>query len=156
MKQLVGFHSHEPRTVAVGSAADVEVAIDFTGVDSMSCSLREVRLHAAALQSAGIDVLKTWAEALSRRITYLLENIGPLEVDPDAGHVLIRSTPPDQQADRTQFYEIVLQTRLPGQFSLRRFRSEKGKPGRTQVDMHATHEVLVKLVGDLVATIPAA
>jgi hypothetical protein len=131
------------------------LAIDFTAVDTMSCSFREIRLRVPALASADSGILKQWAERLCSRVTYLLENIGPVEVDPEAGQVLVRSNPPDAQADGTAFYEIRLGSHANGNFSLRRYRAEKGAAGRTQVDMQTTHEVLVKLVDDLVDTIPA-
>lgn len=132
----------------------IQLAIDFQAVDSMSCSFQQLHLTVPALAAADIGTLKTWGERFCARITYLLEHIGPLEVDPDAGHVLIRSTPPDRQAGTTKFYEIMLQAHSGGRFSLRRYRSEKGTPGREQVEIQATHEVLQKLVHDLIDTIP--
>ena len=121
----------------------------------MSCSLAELRVTVPALNGARFDVLKQWAQALSSRITYLLENIGPLEYAPDQGKILIRSTPPDKQSGATQFYEVLLQSHSGGTFSLRRYRSQSGQPGRKAVDIHVTHEVLQKLVGDLIDTIPS-
>ena len=104
-------------------------------------------------QSAAFSALETWARNLSKRITYLLEQIGPLELDPAAGEVLIRSTPPDQLPDGAQYYEIIL-SQKGGTFLLNRFRSVKGTPGRSPVDIQVTHEVLHKLVDDLEDTIP--
>ena len=86
----------------------------------------------------------------------MLENIGPLELDPDAGKVMIRSTPPYKQAGTMKFYEILLQSHSDGNFSLKRYQSEVGKPGRDQVDLQTTHEMLKKLIEDLVETIPAS
>lgn len=155
LKKLVGLSARDPKPVSVSALDNIDIAIDFVAVDSMSCSFREVRLRVPSLATTGIDALRRWAEALCNRVTYLLENIGPLEVDPANGRVLVRSTPPDKQDEGTRFYEILLQSHSDGNFSLRRYRSEKGKPGRTQVDIQTTHEVLLKLVEDLVATIPA-
>jgi hypothetical protein len=111
-------------------------------------------LQVPSLVGAGFDVLKEWAEDLSQRVTYLLENIGPLELDPSNNQVLIRSTPPSAQSGTREFYEVLLQSHADGNFSLQRFRSDTGKPGRTQIDMQTTHEVLGRLVDDLVDTIP--
>lgn len=105
-------------------------------------------------RTPAFDALKKWAENLSQRINYLLENIGPLEYDPTAGQVLIRSTPPDQLPDGTQYYEIVLSSQSGGNFSLRRYKSVKGQPGRDAVEITITHEVLLKLADDLVDTVP--
>jgi hypothetical protein len=156
LKRLAGFASKTARTAALSAADGVDLAIDFTAVDSMSCAFRELRVRVPALAAAGFDALRQWAEALSQRVTYLLENIGPLELDPAAGQVLIRSTTPDQQSGGggTSFYEVLLSSHGSGQFTLRRYRSQKGG-GRDQVDVQVTHEVLRKLVNDLVETIPA-
>ena len=155
LQQLAGFSGPAPKTVSLAGPDGIDVAVDFTAVDSMSCSFREVRLRVPSLVGAGFDVLKQWGESLCRRVTYLLENIGPLELDPDNEQVLIRSNPPDQQDNGSRFYEILLQSHANGNFSLRRFESEKGRPGRTQVDIRTTHEVLQKLLDDLVETVPA-
>lgn len=155
LNQLAGFSGTAPNTVTLAGPNQVELDIDLTAVDTMSCSFREIRLRVPSLVDAGTETLKSWANALSTRVTYLLENIGPLEIDADSGKVLIRSTPPDQQSNATTFYEIILQSHADGNFSLRRFRSEKGQPGRQPVDIQTTREVLTKLIDDLVETIPA-
>jgi hypothetical protein len=155
LTQLAGFHSQTVRTATLSGPDSVEVDVDFVAVDSMSCAFRELRLRVPKLVSAGFDTLRAWAEALSKRVTYLLENIGPLELDPAAGQVLIRSTTPDQQSNATSFYEVLLSSQGSGQFTLRRYRLQKGVGGRDQVDVQVTHEVLRKLVNDVVETIPA-
>lgn len=152
--KLIGYSSSSPKTVQVTGPDHVEVSIDLTAVDSMSCSAREIRLAVPSLVNADTDTLKSWAEELCKRVTYLLEGIGPLEIDPAAGQVLIRSTPPHKQSGTTKFYEVLLQSLSGGNFSLKRYQSEQGQPGRTPVDMQTTHEVLQKLVDDLVDTIP--
>lgn len=154
LKQLVGVATDQPQSVELSGPDGIRLTVDLTAVDSMSCSFREIRLRVPALVGAETYVLKQWAENLCQRVTYLLENIGPLEVDPENGQVLVRSTPPDQQPDGTMFYEVLLQSHSSGNFSLRRYSAVKGLPGRQQVDIQATHEVLQKLVTDLVETIP--
>ena len=140
--QLVGFHSAQPRTVTLAAKGKIELMLDFTSVDTMSCSFQEIRVNVPALTQATFDKLKEWG------------NIGPLEYDEDAGQVLIRSTPPDQKPAGTRFYEVILSSHANGNFSLKRFESQKGQTGRTQVDLQVTHEVLKKLVEDLVNTVP--
>ena len=152
--QLVGFHSAQPRTVTLAAKDKIELMLDFTSVDTMSCSFQEIRVNVPALTQATFDKLKEWGQKLCQRITYLLENIGPLEYDEDAGQVLIRSTPPDQKPAGTRFYEVILSSHANGNFSLKRFESQKGQSGRIQVDLQVTHEVLKKLVEDLVNTVP--
>lgn len=143
-----------PATLVASDPQGIELRAEVTNVDAMSCALAVLELQVPALQGAAFDVVKTWAQALSSRITYLLESIGPIEFDPASGQALIRSTPPDQLPDGTQYYEIMLSSGSSGSFRLTRQRSVKGQPGRQQVDMVLTHEVFLKLVDDLVGTIP--
>lgn len=154
LKQLIGFQSPQPKTITLAAKGKIEVMIDFTSVDSMSCSLKEIRVNVPALTQATFDKLKEWGQKLCQRVTYLLENIGPLEYDEDAGQVLIRSTPPDQNKAGTRFYEIILSSHSNGHFSLKRFESQQGQNGRTQVDIQVTHEVLRKFIEDLLDTVP--
>ncbi len=143
-----------PTTVTVSDPSGLSLQVDLTAVDRIGCSFTEIQLFVPALQNASFDALRKWAEQLSQRITYLLENIGPLELDPAAGEVLIRSTPPSQLANGTQYFEIILSSKSSGTFSLKRYRSIKGQPGRDPVEISVTHEVLLKLTDDLIATIP--
>lgn len=141
--------------VTVADPGGLRLEVEFVAVDSMSCRFSELALFVPALQNAGFDALRQWADALAQRITYLLEQIGPLEYDPGAGQVLIRSVRPDVLPDGSQYYEIVLSAHAGGSFSLRRYRSTKGQPGRAPVDITVTHEVLLKLADDLLDTLPA-
>ena len=64
------------------------------------------------------------------------------------------STPPSQLPTGTQYFEIILSSKSSGTFSLKRYRSTKGQPGRDAVEITVTHEVLLKLTDDLIATLP--
>lgn len=157
-KELQGLTSVNPpdvKTLVISGDDGIELAVDVTAVDSMSCSFREIRLSVPSLAGTGTDVLRQWADELCRRVNYLLENLGPLEVDEQGQQMLIRSTPPDRRDDETLFYEIVLQSHTGGRFSLSRFSTQRDGSGRQQVDMQATREVLAKLAGDLEESIPA-
>ncbi len=154
LQKQIGLTASVPVTVDVTEPGLANLAIDFAAVDSMSCSFVELRLTVPSLINTAADELKKWGEGLCQRVTYLLENIGPLECDEDAGELLIRSTPPQQVPNGAKFYEIILQSNANGNFTLRRFEFEKGTPGRTPVNIQLTHEVLLKLVEDLLDTIP--
>lgn len=143
-----------PAMVRSTDSSGLIATIDVTAIDSMSVELMELSLFVPQLQHAAFDALKQWATDLSQRITYLMEHIGPLEFDPAVGQVLIRSTPPGQLSNGTQFFEVMLSSAGNGTFTLRRFLSVQGTPGRQQVAMQMTIEVLLRLVDDLVATIP--
>lgn len=141
-----------PTTVALADPNVADLSIDFTTVDSLSCSLSELRLNMPGLRNDQIDELERWGRDLCDRVSYLLEDISPLEVDKASHQVLIRSTPPDELPAGVKFYEIILKSHSSGHFSLRRYESEKGATGRVPVDIQLTHEVLLKLVGDLLDT----
>ncbi len=140
--------------IAAPTPQPVTIHFELSAVDRLSSALSELRLEAPHLSSAGFGALQQWAQSLSSRITYLLEQIGPLEFDPAAGTVLIRSNPPDAYGNSTQYYEVLLQAQTGGQFVLRRYRAERGVPGRTPIDLFLTHEVLNRLVNDLIDTMP--
>lgn len=154
IKQLIGFSSSTPRHIDVVDAEGRVLAVGFVAVDTMSCAFETMTLHVPQLVGHESSVLRKWADALSLRVTYLLENIGPIEIDESKREILIRSTPPAMTGGTAQFYEVLLRARANGTFLLRRFRSETGQPGRQSVDIQLTHETLRKLVGDLVETIP--
>jgi hypothetical protein len=154
IKQLVGYSSSTPRRVEVTDSDSRVLGIGFVTVDTMSVAFESMTLHVPQLVGHESSVLREWADALSQRVTYLLENIGPIEIDESKREILIRSTPPVKSGGATQFYEVLLGAQANGTFLLRRYRSETGQPGRQSVDIQLTHETLRKLVGDLVDTIP--
>lgn len=153
---LVGQTFVPPRTVAVSDGSGVKLSADLLSVESLGVSCEELRLEIPSLGAATLDVLKSWGDGLCKRITYLLENLGPLEYDAQGNQVLIRSTPPDKAVPgTTKYYEVQLSSHGAGRFSLRRYRNDASNPGRVPVPIQVTHEQLAKLVNDLTGTIPA-
>lgn len=156
LSPLIGQTFVPARKVAVADGSGVTLSVDVLSVESLGVSCEELRLDVPALGNATLDVLKKWGDGLCKRVTYLLENLGPLEYDAQSGEVLIRSTPPDQNpAGTTKYYEVLLSSHGQGRFSLRRFRNDAANPGRVAVPIQVTHEQLAKLINDLTATIPA-
>jgi hypothetical protein len=154
IRKLAGHVGSAPRTVAISDSSGVDLAVDVTAADSMSCSCREIRMRVPHLSGVGADVLKKWAENLCSRVTYLLEQLGPLEIDAEGKQALIRSKSPDKRDDSTSFYEVLLQSQGAGLFTLRRYRRNQQTALREQVDLGTTYETLEKLADDLIATIP--
>ena len=155
IRTLAGHAGPAVKTVTVSGPDGMDLAVDVTAADSMSCSCRELRMRVPALNGADAGVLKKWAEALCSRVTYLLEQLGPLEVDAQGKQVLIRSKSPDKRDSSTIFYEVLLQSQGAGLFTLRRYRRDPQAASRDHVDLQTTHELLEKLADDLIATIPA-
>ena len=155
LNPLVGQTFVPPHTVTVSDPSGLSLAVEVISVESLGVACEELRLTVPSLGAATLDTLKKWAGDLCRRVTYLLENLGPLEFDAQGQQVMIRSTPPDTSAPGTaKYYEVMLSLKGGGQFSLRRFRNDNTGNGRTPVPLQVTHEQLSKLVNDLVATIP--
>jgi hypothetical protein len=103
-------------------------------------------LTAPKLTGAAADVLKSTAEALSKRLTYLLEPISPIETDSQGCTVQMRSMPPHKEDKVTSYYELLVSR--DGRLSLVRYQRAPGNP-RQAIAAHVTREVLVRLVGDL-------
>jgi len=146
---MAGFSGPHVQTINVSEPADVVLELDVSSVDRLSCSFHELRLSVRAFRQTDAAALKKWADDICRRVTYLMEQLGALEIDPATGTAQVRSMPPNKQANETRYYEIFLQA--PGTLTLRRYRSVPGS-GRDQIDLQATHELLQRLVPDLVST----
>ncbi len=155
IRKLAGQGVAGARTAVAPGPGGVDLAADVLAADSLSCSLREIRMRVPALNGADATVLKKWAHDLCARVTYLLEPLGPLEIDAEGRQVLIRSSSPDKRENAATFYEILLQSQGAGVFTLRRYRRDKSGAPREHVELRTTYELLEKLADDLVATIPA-
>lgn len=144
-----------PLLVELTDDASNRLTIDFVAVDTLSCAFRELLLHVPNLVGRELGVLQQWASNLSKRVTYLLENIGPVEIDKLGDQILIRSTPPDRSSGITKFYEVLLSAKANGTFSLKRIVYDHSQLTRQGIDIQLTHEVVLKLVRDLLSTAPA-
>ena len=155
LQRLAGFASGSPQRVELTDDEGNRLTIDFVAIDTLSCAFRELLLHVPRLVGRELGVLKQWASSLSKRVTYLLENIGPVEIDKLGDQILIRSTPPDRSSAVTKFYEVLLSAKANGTFSLKRIVYDHSQLTRQGIDIQLTHEVVLKLVRDLLDTAPA-
>ena len=155
LNPLVGQTFVPPHTVTVSDGSGMTLSVDLIAVETLGVSCEELRLDVPQLSNANLNTLKKWANDLCHRVTYLLENLGPLEYDAQANEVLIRSTPPDKSlSGNPSYYEIMLSSHGAGRFSLRRYRYDNSTNSRIPVPLKLTHEQLSKLVNDLVSTTP--
>jgi len=149
---LKGFASQVPTTVAWASdGATVEV--DFTAVETLGCAFRELRVVAAELREKSFESLKAWAEQICKKVNYLLEPIGPLELDSDSQQILVRSSAPAKTGEQTAYYEMRIAA--PGSLCLRRYLRDERNAEAQPCDIAVTQEVLLRLVDDILAAIPA-
>jgi hypothetical protein len=119
-----------------------------TALDSLGCALTRLALRSPALAGQSIEGLKKTAEQLAAKLTYLLEPISPIEIDAAGCVVQLRSNPPQKEADRTSYYELLVSR--AGEISLCRY-SRVSKQGRDLIAAQLTREVLLRLAGDFSA-----
>lgn len=154
LQTLVGQTFLPAHTLTVTDTQGNALSVDLICVESLGVSCEELRLSVPGLSASSMDVLKTWAQGLCQRITYLLETLNPLEFDAQGSEVLIRSHPPDNSAGHLKYYEVILSSQGAGRFTLQRFEADPQAGGRVRVPLRITHEQLSKLVNDLMATLP--
>jgi hypothetical protein len=116
----------------------------------LAVSFDEVRLVSSELATVSVTELQQLCEAISLRLTYLLEPIAPIESDQQECVVQMRSSPPQQDDDGRNYYELLV--RRGGELYLARYRKEPGD-ARLRIPATVTGEVLVRLVGDLNAVL---
>jgi hypothetical protein len=126
------------------------ITAELAALDSLACAFAHLSLSTDALAGATPDRLRSLAEALSKRVTYLLEPVSPIEVDAEQSVVQLRSNPPQRGEGQSSYYELLV--RRGGEISLRRYAKDKGQP-RQVVPANVTREVLLRLVGDFSAVL---
>lgn len=126
------------------------LAAHLTALDRVGVAFDDLTLKAPALANASIDRLKLIADKLSAKLTYLLEDVGPVEIDSEGATVQLRSKTPYRDGERGAYYEIFV--RRTG-VSLDRFEFIHKTPGRNRVPVEVTREVLVRLADDFVAAV---
>jgi hypothetical protein len=118
---------------------------EMAALDTLACAFEHFRLHSSVLATASLSKLKLVAEDLSRRLTYLLEPITPVELDADQCVVQLRSNPPQKDDNATTYYELLV--KQGGLLSLDRYTKQRGGD-RQRVATNVTREVFLRLVDD--------
>lgn len=126
------------------------VEADLIAVDAIGCSFHTLGYSTDKLASSSLDELKSISEDLTKRLTYLLEPIGMVEVDRDRAAVQLRSSPPQKGDDGTNYYELMV--RRGGDVTLSRYQKRPGQI-RLIIPAQVTREVLVRLAEDFVGAV---
>lgn len=121
---------------------------DLVALDSLACAFNRLALRSDRVAAMSTDELKQCAADLAAKLTYLLEPISPIETDAEGCTVQMRSNPPQKEADRTSYYELLVSR--TGELSLVRYSRAAGQ-SRQIIPTHVTREVLARLVGDFTA-----
>ena len=123
---------------------------DLLAVDAIGCSFQTLAYSTDKLADASLDQLKSISQALTEKLTYLLEPIGLVEADADRCSIQLRSNPPQKGDDGTSYYELMV--RRGGDITLSRYSKKPGQL-RQIVPAHVTREVLGRLAEDFVAAV---
>ncbi len=124
---------------------DRRIACDLRAIENLACAFDRLQLDDAAWAGRPIERIRATAEELSRRLTYLLEPIRPIETDAERCVVQMRSSPPRADEDRTSYYELLVER--GGSLSLVRFEKPAGEV-RRKVPILVTREVFRRLIAD--------
>jgi hypothetical protein len=117
--------------------------------DSVGCRLTQ--LDAARSEPVADDdaALEAHARRAAGRVTGLLEPLRLVEIDRGRHVALLRSDAPAAKGDALQYYEVQFTGR--NRVTVERFKANKNGPGgREAIPFALTHEVIGKLVEDLV------
>lgn len=139
--------SQGEHTVAL-CAGQQELRCDLVALDTLACAFTRLVLRDLALAQLSTDGLRQTAQKLADRLTYLLEPISPIETDAQGCVVQLRSHPPQQEVDRTSYYELLVSR--AGEISLCRYTRAQGQP-RQVMPAEVTREVLYRLAADFAA-----
>lgn len=118
---------------------------ELTELDRLACAFTDFSMTSDTLANAPLEKLREVADALSQRLTYLLEPIAPIEVDPEHCVVQMRSNPPQKGETGTTYYELMV--RRDGHLSLCRYEKQRGAD-RERIAAHVTREVFCRLADD--------
>ena len=95
------------------------------------------------------EALRSWADRIVARVTYLMEPLIVLEQDKVGGEVELRSQSPTPRQDRRSYYEVRLSPQ--GTLRLGRVAFDGTTRRRQPAPCQMTIEVLERLTDDLVA-----
>lgn len=125
---------------------DVNLTADRS--DSVGCVTWELKLQRTNPAPAGLTT-RGWADRIATRVTGLLEPLKIIEVDDAGAEAILRSATPSKRGSSVGYYEVALTGTEKA--VVRRFQADVGAgTPRTQVGYALTHEVLAKLVDDIV------
>ena len=118
-------------------------------VDSVGCVLRRLDVRRDAPLPDNAAELESHARTVAKRVTGLLEALRVVETDRTRNIAMLRSDVPSATGDAALYYEVVMTGR--NHVSVQRFQASKLSPAKKEAIAFAlTHEVIAKLVNDLV------
>jgi hypothetical protein len=117
--------------------------------DSLSCLLNGVEATRNSPVAADSVALEAHARKVATRVTGLLEPLRLVEIDRSRDVALLRSDAPPTKGDNVLFYEVQFEGR--NRVTVNRYQASKpARASKVAIPFGLTHEVLAKLVDDLV------
>ena len=122
---------------------DVKCVVD--EVDGLACTLKKLSYFSQRIGDAPIEKLEALGSELCRRVTYLMEPLGLVEIDRAVNTVQLRSTPPARVDDCIRYFEVAISPERG--LSLQRFEAPR-REARSMIPAAMTRETLERLIGD--------
>ncbi len=151
-EQSLASASSSGGVVAAGAAPNV-IRCDVVELSPLAVKFNTLILATDQLANSTVDELLAISQELSNRVTYLLEPIGPIEVDGDKCVIQMRSTPPSANDAGLAYYELLVER--GGTLNLARYEKCSGN-ARQSVPATVTQEVLNRLVTDFCGVVGLA
>jgi hypothetical protein len=129
-----------------------KLTLHLTSLDTVGLAFDALEFVTTARSDWSSAALKDWGQRLASRLTYLLEPLQVLEVDPQGGEVQIRSERPTTRNDQRGYYEVRLFQN--GTLSLQRLVFDETSRQRLASVCQLTREVLDRLADDIAASVP--
>ena len=129
--------------------AEGRLALNVTAQGPVGLAFDRLEFTAADRAERAPKALRAWADRLASKLTYLMEPLVVVEIDPLAGEAELRSESPTPRGDLRAYYEVVLHKSAV--LRLSRVVFDEATRRRRPADCQLTVEVLERLADDLVA-----
>ncbi len=140
---------HSPGSVLEVRAGGERLWLGVEQSEPLAVSFTQLGYESPKLASAKVEQLRSIANDLVQRVTYLLEPLTLVEIDHDSAVVQLRSATPERDAESRAYYEILVKR---SGVTLERYRKEPGAM-RSAISATVTREVLKRLAADFVASV---
>ena len=147
--ELLTSSGHGPRVLGMHEG-ELHLICELADVNPLAVELSKLVVTTPKLAKATIEQLAEISKKISARVTYLLEAIGPVELDAESCTVQLRSVPPLREEEGTSYYEILV--RRGGEVALCRYQKMPSEPRRV-IPAIVTREVLYRLAEDFEAVL---
>jgi hypothetical protein len=84
------------------------LSLQLTAAGPVGLAFENLEYAAADRSERSTEALRAWADRLAAKLTYLMEPLVVLEVDPVAGEAELRSQSPTARGDLRAYYEVRL------------------------------------------------